>query len=127
MYFSLSFFSVPLWLICCFQTDPLPDGPGFAVVGAAVQLAAGLLLVRPAPLLEEHRHVRRLTLPDDVGDPLLPDRPGAGSALAADDRPVDARQVHVRQRAEERLDRQELGLRPGAAQVVDAERVVGVL
>src|SRR5690349_13175490 len=61
----------------------------------------------PGPLLVEERPLRSPAPFQDVQRPLLLHRPPAGPGLAADDGPADATQVEVRQRAEERLQREE--------------------
>jgi hypothetical protein len=66
---------------------------GQIVIRAATKAPALFGFVQAAPLLEEERNARFLTLPQNRQDPLLLHRPCTGSALAADDHPIDATQV----------------------------------
>ena len=51
----------------------------------------------------------------------------AGARFSADDHPVDAAQVDLAEWPEQRLDREELDVRLGPSEVVDAREVVLVL
>ncbi len=77
-----------------------------------------------APLLEVERHARGFALVAQRSEPIRMYRTGAWSALAADDDPVDhaAFEIDVRNldRAEQRLERQEVNCRWRAEQVNDA-------
>src|SRR5207253_2039992 len=77
------------------------------IPGAALQLAPRLLFIDAAPLLEEERYTRGLTLSADFDHPFLRHRPRSGPRFAADNRPMDAVQIEVRDRPQQWLDRQE--------------------
>src|SRR3990172_10498142 len=60
---------------------------------SSVENAPRLLLVRPAPLLEEERHAGAPTLVSDGRNPLRIHGTSARARLAADDHPVDASKI----------------------------------
>ena len=85
------------------------------VVVFAVEVAAVGLGGSASPLLEEERDVGGSALVAEVADPGHLDRAGAGAALAADDQPVDASEVNLREGTEERsgADESRSGAEPG--------------
>jgi hypothetical protein len=66
-----------------------------------------LALANSSPLLEEEWHAGRAALSLDGYNPLAPDGPRAGTALAAHNHPVDGSQIDGAEVLEQRLDRQE--------------------
>src|SRR5207302_712285 len=89
------------------------------IVSPAVQLPPGLALAYATPLLEEEGHLGLLALAANGLHPLLPHRAGAGTALPADDDPVDALQVELAEVFQEGLDRKEPHRRGCLAKVLD--------
>src|SRR5437867_3036421 len=73
------------------------------VVRAPVERAPTGLRHRPAPLLEEERGLVPAAGAADFVDPGLLDRAVLGSALAPDDDPVNAGEVELGDRSDERL------------------------
>lgn len=71
---------------------------------ALAKLATTRLWPQPTPLLEEEGHVRCDALISDRARPFGLDRAGAGAAFAADDDPVDAVEVEVGNRANQRFE-----------------------
>ena len=65
------------------------------VPGAAFESATGSFLLNASPLLKEEWHVSFYTLVADVGHPFRGHWARTWSRLAADDRPIDAAQVHL--------------------------------
>jgi hypothetical protein len=81
-------------------------------------LATASLRCPPAPLLEEERHIENQALVAQLVNPLLLDWAPPHAGLATCDQPVDARDVEVGQRAEQRLGGDEANrARHGAQQV----------
>src|SRR5271163_176885 len=81
------------------------------VVGAALQMAAGLVLSHPTPLLEEERDAGSLALHEDREHPLLFHRARTMTAFAANDHPIDCAQVNLAEVFEQRLDGQKANAR----------------
>jgi hypothetical protein len=65
------------------------------IPGATFEHAPGLLLVRPAPLLEKERDPSPQTLIADVRHPDLLQRTRTGTGFAAHDRPLDAFEIQL--------------------------------
>jgi len=65
------------------------------VPDAALEQLPGLLLVRPAPLLEEERDSGGQALVADLGHPAFLDRTGAGAGLADGNRPAEVIEVDL--------------------------------
>jgi hypothetical protein len=70
-------------------------------------------------LLEEERHAGGDALIADVADPRILHRARSRPGLSAHDSPVDAGEIEHLERPEERLDREELDVRPGLPEEVD--------
>ncbi len=94
-------------------TRCLPFG-GHLVPCSPLEDAPRALLVLAAPLLEKERHPRPPALVAEVDRPGSVHRPRLRARLTTHDRPVDAAQVEIRQRAEDR----ELGRRPVATEAM---------
>ena len=62
----------------------------------------------PAPLFEKERDLSGPALIADFNHPFFGDRPRAGTALSADNGPVDPRQVDFAHGAQQRFERNEL-------------------
>lgn len=78
------------------------------IVTTAVELTAVFRFPHAAPLLEEERDLRGPTLVAQLDHPLPLHRARAGAAFAADNDPVDSRQINVTQVFQKWLDGQEL-------------------
>lgn len=89
-----------------------------------VEDSARLLLLDAAPLFEEKWHTGFLALVAEIDDPLRVHRPRTRSRLTAHDHPIHAGEIEVRQRAKQRLERQELDHRARVAEMIDAESVI---
>ena len=70
----------------------------YGIVRFAFEFSPGLFLVDPAPLLEEERNFGLFAFLPDVRDPIFFHRTRTGAGLAADDNPVDFRQVQITDR-----------------------------
>lgn len=97
------------------------------VPSTLIQGSTGQALVWAAPLFEEERNSISVAAVANVPYPICIDRSGSGSRFATHDNPVDARQRKARHRAQERLDRQEFGLRCCLAQRTNAMYDLSVL
>src|SRR5207248_233579 len=75
---------------------------------------------RPAPLLEEEGRLVFAAGATDLADPGLLDRAMVGAALASDDDPINAGQVELRDRSDERLTGEKAHGAGDAAQMVHA-------
>lgn len=71
----------------------LPWCSRHVVPRSAVQLSARPFLLHAAPLLEEERHIGCLTLVSYVHHPSGVNRASSGAGLAADDDPIDIREI----------------------------------
>jgi hypothetical protein len=105
---------------------PLGD-VGHLVPGASVKEPAAGFRGPAAPLLEEERHSRCLTLVAQVGEPRLGGRARVGTGFAAGDDPADPGQVQVGQRSEQGFAGQEPQRGGHPAQVINPTHHLGVL
>lgn len=94
------------------------------VVRAAIEFAARLALAHTAPLLEEEPHLGAPALIADRSDPLPSHRSRAGTALAADNDPVDVAQVDASNILKQRFDRQEPNGSGRCTQMLDPRQTV---
>ncbi len=97
----------------------LVGGGREVVVCSAVQHPSGRLLAHAAPLLEEEGHTVFPALSFDIQDPVLLHAPGARTALAAGDHPMDAGQVDGTQVFQKRFQGGEAHDGGGVAQRVE--------
>src|SRR6185437_14855097 len=80
-----------------------------------------------APLLEEERNLLRLALVANIQRPCLRHWASAGTAFAAQNRPSDAGQVHLADRADQWLERDKLHGGVCGLKMFDAHGVLPVL
>jgi hypothetical protein len=88
---------------------------GQLVPGAAVEYPFAAFAASAAPLLEEERHALVGAAIPEFAHPVGPHWTMAGPGLAAGDQPIDPGQVRALEAAEQRLGRDELDVRRGAA------------
>src|SRR5262245_17341867 len=89
----------------------------------AVECPARPLFVGPTPLLEVERHVGVDALVSYRAHPVSLHRASTRAALATRNRPVNASEVQLVERSEQRLQTQETCLRLAPAEMVNAESV----
>src|SRR5438132_8869553 len=91
-------------LRCCTLRDRR-DRCRIFVPGPAIKRAAISTLARAAPLFEKERHVLVLADSPDILDPLPCHRARSWTTFAADDSPMDARQINGGDWPKKRLKR----------------------
>ena len=83
-----------------------------------------LPLLDPAPLLEEESGIRSPATLKNGFDPSAFHRPRTGTALAADDHPIDPAKVYPAEIFQKRLDAEEACVRMRVPQMIDSRHAV---
>src|SRR5690625_130454 len=101
--------------------DPQNLRPIFHLASLGVP-APVLLCPDSSELLDENRHIGFPALLEDLQRPFELHLSRFRTRFAPDDHPVDALQIEVRHRADERLDREELDFRSAFPELVNTIR-----
>src|ERR1019366_2670435 len=95
------------------------------IEGASAIVPTGALFTNAAPLLKEKCRPCLAACGLDLSDPLLGHRSRTRPALAADNRPVNSRQVSPGHGTQQGFERNKPDCSPDPAQIVDAREIVG--
>src|SRR5574337_65050 len=85
------------------------------------------VVLRATPLLEEERDPLFPAPIADLPHPCGIDRPRLRTRLSASDHPLDALEIQVRHRAQERFERDKSAMRPGPSERLDPVKVACAL